>query len=145
MAPRYLVDAMLGNIAKKLRVLGYDALYAGGGAHADAAASSGRILVTRNSALLGAATRLGISAVTGDTEDAIMRRILRGTHPVVSGERARCAICNGLTESIPPGRALERAPVGIIHTKFWECVSCGHIYWEGTHMDHIREAAKRWT
>lgn len=145
MAPRYLVDAMLGNIAKKLRILGYDALYAAGGAHADAAASSDRILVTRNSALLDAAARLGINAVTGDTEGAIMRRILRGTRPVVSGERARCTACNGPTEAIPTGRALERAPVGIIHTKFWECVSCGHVYWEGTHMDRMREAAKRWT
>lgn len=145
MAPRYLVDAMLGNIAKKLRILGYDARYASGGAHADAAASSGRILVTRNSALLGAAAKMRIDTVTGETEGAIMRRILRGTHPVVSGERARCTICNGITESIPPSRALERAPAGIIHTKFWECVSCGHIYWEGTHMDNIREAAKKWT
>ena len=145
MEPRYLVDAMLGNVAKKLRMLGYDALYAGDGAAADAAASSGRILVTRNSVLLGAATRLGADTITGDTEDAIMRRILRGAHPVVSGERARCTVCNGLTESIPLSRARERAPAGITHTEFWECVSCGHIYWEGTHMDRMREAAKRWT
>ena len=136
---------MLGNVAKKLRMLGYDALYAGDGAAADAAASSGRILVTRNSALVGAATRLGADAITGDTEDAIMSRILRGTRPVLSGERARCTACNGLTESIPASRALERAPAGITHTKFWECVSCGHVYWEGTHMDNMREAAKRWT
>ena len=145
MEPRYLVDAMLGNVAKKLRMLGYDAEYVASGARLDAAASSGRILVTRNSALLGAAARRHVDAVTGDTERAIMCNILRGTHPVVSAERARCAVCNGRTKSIPASEALKNAPPGIIHTKFWECVSCGHLYWEGTHMRHVREAAEEWT
>ena len=145
MEPRYLVDAMLGNVARKLRMLGYDTEYTADGAGVEAAASSGRILVTKNSALLRRAARLHVTAVTGDTEHTIMRRLLRGHTPAVSGERARCAICNGATEGVPLHQALDRAPPGIMHTKFWGCVSCGHLYWEGTHMDRVREAVRDWT
>lgn len=145
MEPRYLVDAMLGNVARKLRMLGYDAEYAAEGAGVEEAASSGRILVTKNAALLRRAARLRITTVTGGTERAIMRRLLRGHMPRVSGERARCTICNGITEEVPLHEALRRAPPGIMHTKFWGCVSCGHLYWEGTHMDRVREAARDWT
>ncbi|MCE2508402.1 MAG: hypothetical protein J4G04_03755 [Nitrosopumilaceae archaeon] len=145
MKPRYLVDAMLGNVARKLRMLGYDTEYSAGGASVEAAASSGRILVTKNSTLLRRATRLRAATVTGDTEYAIMRRLLRGDTPTVSGERARCTMCNGATEEVPTCEAAGRAPPGIIHTRFWECVSCGHLYWEGTHLDRVREAVRGWT
>jgi hypothetical protein len=145
MEPRYLVDAMLGNVARKLRMLGYDAEYSADGASVEAAASSGRILVTKNSALLRRAARLHAAAVTGDTERGIMRRLLRGVTPAVSGERARCTICNGPTEATPPHKAQGRAPPGITRDRFWECVSCGHLYWEGTHLSRMREAVRDWT
>lgn len=135
---------MLGNVARKLRMLGYDTEYTADGASLEGAASSGRILVTKNSALLRRAARLHVTTITGDAEHTIMRRLLRGHVPKVSGERARCAICNGATEEVPLREARDRAPPGIMHTKFGGCVSCGHLYWEGTHMDRLREAARDW-
>lgn len=137
--PKYLVDAMLGNVATKLRMLGYDAAYCAEGADVRRVASSGRVLVTRSGPLLAAAGRLRIATITGGTEDSIMRRILRGRRPIVSAERARCSTCNGRT-ALAPGRA----PPGSSDPRLWRCVSCGHTYWEGSHVARVREAARRW-
>ena len=145
MAPRYLVDAMLGNVARKLRMLGYDAEYSADGAELGEAASSGRILVTKNRVLLEAAARRHLGVVGGPTERSIMRHILRGTTPIVSGDRARCTICNGDTLPVPPAVAQGRAPPGVASARFWECASCRHLYWEGTHMERMREAVRAWT
>lgn len=144
MRPRYLVDAMLGNVSRKLRMLGYDAEYARDGARICEVASSDRILITKNTDLLHAAARLHLPVITGGTERDIMHRILCGTMPTISCEAARCTICNGMTISVPLHEALERAPDGIKHTDFWRCRVCGHLYWEGTHMERVREAAGSW-
>lgn len=137
--PKYLVDAMLGNVATKLRMLGYDAAYCAGGADMQHVASSGRVLVTRSGSLLAAAARLRVATITGRTEDSIMRRILHGRRPVVSAARSRCSICNGRT-----ALSGDRAPPGSADPRTWRCMSCGHTYWEGSHMAHVREAARRW-
>ena len=129
--PRYVVDAMLGNVARKLRMMGYDAVYADGGACVD-----DRVLITKNVRLAAAATRRGVAVICGMTERQIMRDVLCGERPVVSIDRARCSICNGVTEItphvIPPRK------------RVWRCVSCGHHYWDGTHMEKIREAVRDW-
>ena len=52
----------------------------------------------------------------------------------------RCARCNGLLAAASKQRIWERLPPETrryIET-FWECGECGHLYWEGSHMPHIR-------
>ena len=70
--PRLLVDAMLGRLARWLRLLGYDALYWRDGsdeALIAAAQAANRLIVTRDHALFG---RRGVRAVliTGETLQA---------------------------------------------------------------------------
>lgn len=140
MHDRYIVDAMLGNVAKKLRMLGYDAIFVQHGIRIHDVQSLDQTLVTRSRPLLATAARLHIPAITGSTEDSIMRRILDGRHPTTSASISRCTICNGITT-----QAAGCAPAGAADPRTWKCTSCGHIYWDGSHMAHLRKVARRWT
>ena len=67
-APRLLVDAMLGRLARWLRLMGYDAVYWRDGsddALIAAAQAEGRLILTRDHALAG---RRGVSALLIEAE-----------------------------------------------------------------------------
>jgi uncharacterized protein with PIN domain len=56
---------------------------------------------------------------------------------------SRCTACNGelgarkrpQVEGVVPESVLER------HEDFYQCLSCGKVYWEGGHMGRIRAFA----
>ena len=152
---RFLVDAMLGNIARKLRIMGYDAAYSSGMDDDDddileSAAASGRVIITRDAELARRAARLAIPAiyVSGRTEPQAMSEVVRATGITtdISGESARCPVCNLDTARVDPGAAAGRVPDGVAKRtdSFWECAGCGRVYWEGTHITNLREASLEW-
>ena len=152
--PRLLVDSMLGNVAKKMRILGYDAVYSADmpdGQILEQAARSGRTIITRDVELSRRAAKLSVPTipVAGNVESLVMSEIVRALNitPAISGESARCTICNGDTVKIAGEEAGGRVPDGVRERTdlFWECRECRHIYWEGTHIRNLREAAREWT
>lgn len=152
--PRLLVDSMLGNIARKMRILGYDAEYSADMPDQqilEQAARSGRTIITRDAELSRRAAKLSVPIipVTGDSEPLVMSEIIRvlDITPTISGESARCPICNGDTAKITGMEAAGRVPDGVRERTglFWECGGCCRVYWEGTHIKNLREAAREWT
>lgn len=152
---RFLVDAMLGNMARKLRIMGYDAAYASGGMMDDDeiledAASSGRVIITRDAELARRAARSAIPAISisGETEQQAMSEVVQaaGITTEISGESARCPVCNLDTAKMDPRAAAGRVPDGVAGRTdaFWECACCGRVYWEGTHITNLREASREW-
>ena len=152
--PQFLVDSMLGNVAKKMRILGYDAVYSADMPDEqilEQAARSGRTIITRDAELSKRAAKLSVPtiSVAGNLESLVMSEIIRALNitPAISGESARCPICNGDTVKITGEEAGGRVPDGVRGRTdlFWECRECRHIYWEGTHIRNLREAAREWT
>lgn len=151
---RFLVDAMLGNIARKLRIMGYDAAYSSGMDDDDnileSAAISGRVIITRDAELARRAAKSAIPAIfiSSKTEPQAMSEVVRATGITadISGESARCPVCNLNTTKVDPGAAAGRVPEGVIERtdSFWECAGCGRVYWEGTHIANLREASLEW-
>jgi uncharacterized protein len=134
--PRLLVDAMLGKLARWLRLMGYDAAYWQTGsdeALAAEAQAEGRLIVTRDRQLAGRRKvwALFINAEKLDEQIAEVRAAL-GDDPQPF---SRCAECNGVLEDLAREQARDLVPPYVWHTQsaFKRCASCGRVYWRGTH------------
>lgn len=155
----FMIDAMLGSLARKLRMMGFDAEYASGGRFGggDIAALSaeGRILVTRSGALAARARGAGAPAIVlqragagapGDEADLAELSRQSGIGPLsASPDRSRCAACNGtLARAGGPGTPAGVPPrVAEAHSEFWRCRRCSKVYWDGTHMRNLGSLAAR--
>jgi uncharacterized protein with PIN domain len=151
MEPRFLVDAMLGKLARWLVILGYDAAFAGVDGRADLdlvkeAQREGRIFVTRDRGVPAAA---GVRQVVVDSEDyeAQLSQLARelGLAPEPALLFSRCTACNVPLETLTREAALPLVPpkVRTLDTSFRRCPKCGNLFWNGTHTDAIVATLRR--
>ena len=138
--PRLLADAMLGKLARWLRLLGFDTRYAEGDNHRIAylARSGDRVLVTMDRRL---ARRRGLRTVllTSQSLDTQIAQVVEvvGTPP--PGASPRCMACNAPLQSVSREAVRDRVPpyVARTHEVFNCCPKCGKIYWKGSHWRDI--------
>lgn len=141
--PALFVDAMLGRLARWLRLAGYDTAFWREGSDEQliaAARQQGRLIVTKDRGLAG---RRGIDAVRIDA-DALDRQIAeaRGAlahRGAVPQPFTRCAECNGAVELLPREHARDLVPPYVWQTQseFRRCAACGRVYWKGTHWPAV--------
>jgi uncharacterized protein len=148
--PRFIVDAMLGSTARKLRIFGFDTLYFRDGDDSDLEAvgrNESRIILTSDKALFAHALRRGNRAilVEGRSDRARLTSILRQARPKSAwreGKRvSRCAVCNGELQVLKrKDAANEEIPAKVLarHRLFFRCTSCSKLYWRGGHWERIR-------
>ncbi len=139
---------MLGSLARKLRIFGYDTVYFKTGRDGDLIAEASkerRILVTSDRALSELASRRGVTAIlvngTRDSRrlaDLVEKAIKNGI--VLSGGEPRCALCNGTLRRIARMEAEANLPRSVIgrHRIFLSCIDCGKLYWRGSHWKRLR-------
>lgn len=145
----FVVDVNLGRLARMLRLMGFDVLFSN--AYDDdeivaIAAEQKRIVLTRDRRLLHAkAVTHGYwvrSVLVARQVEEVMRRFdLAGLVRPFS----RCADCNGEIEAVAKADVLDRLEPKTkkYYEVFYRCPSCGKIYWEGSHIEKIRERFKR--
>ena len=143
--PRFIADAMLGRLARWLRLLGYDTEYdpaVDDPELARRALRGGRILLTRDRGIPARYRLPDAILIEADRPLAQLRQVVdalgldwRGRTPT------RCTLCNQALVSIPREKAAGRIPpfVHAHHRTFFRCPRCRRIYWEGTHLAHMRE------
>ncbi len=156
---RFVTDRMLGKLSTWLRILGYDTVYA---ADLDVkddedrfivtfAEREGRILLTRDRAMIREAKRRGIryvyvkgGEVMEQLKELLHHKIDINLEPVPR----RCSTCNGELRKVKDGEeamllAKSYVPGDKIGKwEFWVCNSCGRIYWKGSHWLNMRERLK---
>jgi uncharacterized protein len=147
--PTFLVDAMLGNIAKKLRLFGYDAEYSSNTTDKDIiqkVKKENRILITKDRRLSEVAQKQKISVILITMNNELEQLIqifknLKLSKLAVDGNAARCTECNGELQIIDKKLVLDQVPDGVIEkvNNFWTCPNCNKIYWEGTHIDRVQK------
>ena len=147
--PIFFVDAMLGNIAKKLRLFGYDSEYSSDINDNDLIMrlkNENRILITKDTLLSKIAQKEKISViqVTKNTEmEQLIQifKILKLSEIVVNGNNARCTECNGELKITHKDLVLKQVPKGVIEKidEFWRCTNCDKVYWEGTHIEKLKK------
>lgn len=151
---RLILDAMLGRLARWLRVLGYDAAY---DPHIEdeelvrRALDEGRVLVTRDTRLpeewrVAGVVVLGRDEPLGQLTELADRLGLRPE----AGWRARplftrCTVCNAVLEPVPPEEVAEEVPERVLEGRdtFRRCPKCARIYWEGSHVERMRRTLWR--
>ncbi|MFQ5520484.1 MAG: Mut7-C RNAse domain-containing protein [Candidatus Methylomirabilia bacterium] len=142
-APRFVVDAMLGRLARWLRAMGYDTVYLRSATDQrllQFAHTEDRILLTRDARLarLAAARGYRLRADEVDRQLAEVVDRLQLTPPD-AGWLSRCLACN-----VPLEPRIKETLRGLVpdyiyatQTEFAGCPGCGKIYWQGSHADRI--------
>ena len=139
--PSLLVDAMLGRLARWLRLMGYDAAYWRDGSDAALirhARAAGRLILTRDHQLAG---RRGVWAVLVEAEtldaqiEEVRTKLWGNPRPF-----SRCGECNGQLVDLPHAAAQGLVPPYVWHTQttFRRCPDCGRVYWKGTHWPALQ-------
>lgn len=149
MKPRLLVDAMLGSLARWLRILGYDARYADNVASDDeiarVAEEEERIVVTRDRRL-SQRTKSILVAMDDDLDEQIVKVLVAtGDRPSEKDLFTRCSLCNAPLDRAVAGEVAGLVPDGVLteDRDFKKCPTCGQVYWKGTHWDRIIERFER--
>jgi len=144
---RLLADAMLGRLAKWLRLLGYDTAY--NPAWDDAAIvrlarAEGRVILTRDRAL---SQRRGVRALflTSDRLEEQMAQIMEELKLPPAEAGSRCSICNAPLEPIAKSEVEGRVPPYVFRTQevFHHCPQCHRIYWPGGHWARMQPVMSR--
>ncbi len=147
--PIFFVDAMLGNLAKKLRLLGFDSLYSSSIEDDELlrlAKNENRIIITKDEQLANKAKKHEIMAIsiTKGNEIEQFLQINEGIKLgkcVVNGSTSRCPVCNNELKNIEKKEVSNKVPIGVFENmnEFWICDQCEKIYWEGTHIKNLQK------
>lgn len=142
---------MVGRLARYLRFVGCDTVYARGWSDdviVETSRREGRVLLTRDRAL---ARRASMVVLLTGVHLVDQWKAVRAAFPEVPEEIGfvRCTECNG---RLTPYRTPEEGPRPA--TVPWErvaeglplyrCEECGHLYWEGSHVARLRAQLRKW-
>ncbi|MEW6044431.1 MAG: Mut7-C RNAse domain-containing protein [Thermoproteota archaeon] len=141
------VDSMLGTVAKKLRMLGFDCSYSTNIEDEDlilSAKKESRIIITKDTQLANTAKKHDVRSVevVSPTEKEQLIEIAKKLDVKkyqFGASDARCPSCNGVLQSIQKDLIVEMIPPKISQNvqEFWICQGCSHLYWEGTHIRNL--------
>jgi uncharacterized protein len=146
---KFAADAMLGRLAKWLRLLGFDTSY-----QADiednmlvrTARQEGRLILTRDTRLFGRLRDGEALLVSDDRVKVQLAQVLeflkmpRSSFALLS----RCAVCNEVLREAGKDEVRDRVPEFVLcrEKSFRQCTSCGRVYWPGTHAGRIAQNLK---
>lgn len=143
--PRFALDVQLGTLTRYLRLCGFDALYRNDWADdelARRAVADRRVLLTRDRQLLKRRVITHGYFVRADRPRAQLAEVCQRLDlwDAIEPYR-RCIRCNGLLEAVDKAAVIE---VLLPETRrcfddFTRCASCGHVYWQGSHVTKIEE------
>lgn len=150
---KFLCDAMLGALAKWLRVAGYDTHYARQGTDVSDRTltrrplEEGRVLLTSDGGFLERKPvrdgRVGFLRVPHLPVEEQLRLVVDRFD--LSRCPSRCMECNGELEILPPDAVAGEVPPGVIrdHEEFFRCRGCGRVFWHGSHWERIGGVLER--
>jgi uncharacterized protein with PIN domain len=146
---RFLVDGMLGGLARWLRMLGQDVRYDSGAMDNELlriAKDGNMVLLTGDSELYHRAlARQVVSAlVLGETEEERLAQIAEtfGVSLDVAMDKTKCPECGSDLREMSKNNIADKVPQASVrlYDRFWECTdpACGKVYWVGSHWKQIR-------
>jgi len=147
---RFLVDGMLGGLARWLRILGQDVRYDARKEDNELlriAHEENMVLLTRDEELYerAIARKIQSALVLGETEETRLAQIAStfGTHLDVNMAETKCPECGSHLKETPKSDVADEVPQASLklYDRFWKCTyqNCGKVYWVGSHWDRIRQ------
>jgi uncharacterized protein with PIN domain len=145
---KFIVDCMLGRLAKWLRILGYDTIYfseISDRAFVNIALREKRFILTRDTLLVRRRGVKDFLLVEGDhfrdqLSFVVERLKLEPGKEILS----RCILCNALLKEIDKNTVKLKVPDYVFKTQssFMICETCNKIYWGATHKEEIEREVK---
>lgn len=144
--PRFIVDAMLGDLARWLRMLGYDTIYDKNmpdWKQLEIASEQGRILLTRDRGLYIRARKRGVRSLLVYGDNIVDRLYIVAKkfklRLEMNPDSSRCPLCNAPLRRASRSEVKGRVPSRVYerYDTFWVCSSCGQVYWRGGHWRGI--------
>jgi len=142
--PRFLADAHLGGLARRLRLLGFDtelAREASDRSLAGLADGDGRIVLSRDRGLLEhRRVTHGRYVRARDTDGQLREIVARFGLRERARPFTRCLECNGLLRAAGRDEVADRLPqrVASEQSGFTLCMGCSRVYWPGSHWRRLR-------
>ena len=150
----FIIDGMLGKLARWLRMMGHDAKYSNVADDAELLATAkkeNRVLLTRDFALFEQAVSKNIESyyVEGNSEPERLAEIAGrfGIPLEIDLKMSRCPKCNTKLQDVSKADIARQVEENTFehYDVFWRCPGCGSVYWQGAHWTKIRatlEAAR---
>ena len=145
---KFIADGMLGKLTRWLRMLGQDVEYSrslNDEQLIKTAKAENRVLLTRDLKLYPQARKRGVSTtlVKGATEAEKLAYLAKlfNFKLEIDVTVSRCPKCNTPIRPVSKDKIVDRIPeaTSTYYDDFWECPSCGQIYWRGSHWKRIEE------
>ncbi len=154
---KFVVDGMLGGLARWLRMLGYIVDYDSRTNDDNLlriADEENMVLLTRDEQLYERAQAKNLSSllVLGETEGERLGQLARvmGISLVIEMAETRCPECGSRLNEVSKEDVSSVVPAASLkmYSQFWRCTSveCGKVYWVGSHwkqIHHTLEEARR--
>ena len=144
MERKFIVDGMLGRLARWLRLLGYDTLYensADKNIILNFSRKEGRLILTR-SRQLADREKIDLFLIKSSNPEEQLKEVIKGLNLKLDEKVffSRCSLCNLLLRKVDKEDVKDRLPPYVYKTlkEFSECPNCHRLYWEGSHWQHIR-------
>jgi uncharacterized protein with PIN domain len=140
---KFIADAMLGRLARWLRILGYDVVYESVISDDDLIARAlkeSRVILTMDRNLVERkSAKNSLFIESSDYKEQLRQVIIRYNIDYKSRIFTRCILCNEHIDTIEKERIKNIVPqyVYMNHDKFYNCRRCSRIYWSGTHRIKI--------
>lgn len=148
--PKMIADAMLGGLARWLRVLGLDTVHdpsLDDPELVDRAVAEERVILTRDRRLVLRKRAWNHLLVRSEVVDEQVKQVLGDLRIEPSSEDlfSRCLRCNQELRVVPAEEAAREVPpyVARTQTRFRRCPSCGRIYWRATHAWRMRRRLRK--
>jgi hypothetical protein len=144
----FAADGMLGNIAKWLRLAGYDTFYFNTRRKTEiisAARKEGRIILTCDRRIFEENSDISVlveSTGTVSQLGEIKKKLNMEVNPELFF--TRCSLCNIILENKRKNDIMNLVPEHVCASRdeFKQCPSCKRIYWSGDHCKAIRDTLK---
>jgi uncharacterized protein len=142
---KFIADAHLGQLAKNLRMLGFDVLYRNDYSDAELtriAVEEDRIVLTRDRDLLIRKEIVhGCYLHAISSEEQVVEVVLRFKLSGMTRAFSRCLTCNGVLRVVEKSAVADRVPQHSrpFYDRFFECDACARVYWEGSHVVRMRQ------
>ena len=136
---KFIADAMLGRLARWLRILGCDVVYESSISDDDLIAralNEDRIILTMDRELTERiSARNSLCIKCNDYRKQLKEIITHYNIDYKSGIFTRCLLCNTVLDHVEKEKIKDKVPPYVYSTQdeFDICRQCQRVYWSGTH------------
>jgi len=140
---KFIADVMLGRLAKRMRLLGFDVLYDRTIDDNDLIRLSleqDRLILTRDTGLAERPLAVNHVLIADNDIRSQIKQVL-STFPrgVLPQPLTRCSECNEPLVAISRKKVKDLVPNYVYekHETFLQCMTCKRVYWTGTHVGRM--------